>query len=61
MRNSLWIIIAIVSTILGFVMGYATAPMMETGMLSGKGAKPASRIESTKELEQHYRDLFKEK
>lgn len=61
MRNSLWIIITIVSALLGFVMGYATAPMMETGMLSGKGGKPASKIESTKELEQYYKDLFKEK
>ncbi len=61
MRNSLWIVIAIVSTILGFVMGYATAPMVETGMLTGKGGKSAAAIESAKEMEQHYKDLFKEK
>lgn len=61
MRSSLWIVVGIVSTILGFVMGYATAPMVETGMLTGKGGKPASKVESTKELEQYYKDIFKEK
>jgi len=61
MRNSLWIVIAIVSTILGFVMGYATAPMVETGMLTGKGGKPPAKVESAKEMEQYYKDLFREK
>jgi hypothetical protein len=61
MHNSLMTVIAIVSAILGFVLGYATAPMLETGMLSGQGGRPAAAIESSKELEQYYKDLFKEK
>lgn len=61
MHNSLWTVIAIVGGVLGFVMGYATAPMIETGMLTGQGGKPLSKIETRKELEQYYKDLYQEK
>lgn len=60
MRNSLWTVIAIVGGVLGFVMGYATAPMVETGMLTGQGGKPQSKIETRKDLEQYYKDLYRE-
>lgn len=60
MRNILWAVFAIVGAIMGFLMGYATAPMVETGMLTGQGGKPASKIEASKELEQYYKDLYKE-
>jgi hypothetical protein len=61
MRNSLWSVIAIVGAIMGFVMGYATAPMVETGMLTGKGGTPGPKIEASKDLRQYYQDLYKEK
>lgn len=61
MHNSLWTVIAIVGGVMGFVMGYATAPMIETGMLAGQGGKPLSKIETRKELEQYYKDLYQEK
>lgn len=61
MHNSLWTIIAIVGGVMGFVMGYATAPMIEAGMLTGQGGKPLSKIETRKELEQYYKDLYQEK
>lgn len=61
MHNSLWTVIAIVGGVMGFVMGYATAPMIETGMLTGQGGKPLSKIETRKELEQYYKDLYQEK
>lgn len=61
MRNVLWTIFAIVGGIMGFLMGYATAPMIESGMLAGQGGKPASKMEANKELEQFYKDLYKER
>jgi basic membrane lipoprotein Med (substrate-binding protein (PBP1-ABC) superfamily) len=61
MRNSLWSVIAIVSVIMGFLMGYATAPMIETGMLMGRGGQSVPKTETVKELEQYYEDLYKEK
>lgn len=61
MHNSLWTVIAIVGGVMGFIMGYATAPMIETGMLTGQGGKPVSKIETRKELEQYYKDLYQEK
>ncbi|MBI3044081.1 MAG: hypothetical protein HYY78_14770 [Betaproteobacteria bacterium] len=61
MRNVLWTIFAIVGGIMGFLMGYATAPMIESGVLTGQGAKRATKIEAGKELEQFYKDLYKER
>ena len=60
MRSNLWGIFAVVGAIMGFLMGYATAPMIESGLLSGQGGKPHSKIESSKEIEQYYKDLYKE-
>lgn len=60
MRNSLWSIFAVVGAVMGFLMGYATAPMMESGLLSGQDGKPRAKIESKKDLEQYYKDLYKE-
>ena len=61
MRNSLWTIIVIMSAIMGFMLGYATSPMLEVGLIGGKAASPAAKGESKQELEQYYKDLFKEK
>lgn len=60
MRNSLWSIFAVVGAIMGFLMGYATAPMVEYGMFSAKAGKPQPKIEAQKALEQYYKDLYKE-
>ncbi|MDH3318579.1 MAG: hypothetical protein OEO84_02690 [Betaproteobacteria bacterium] len=61
MRNSLWIIIVIMSAIMGYMLGYATSPMIETGLIGGKPAPHAATGAGKKELEQYYQDLFKEK
>lgn len=60
MRNSLWSIFAVVAAIMGFLMGYSTAPMVEYGMFGGEGGKPQPKVESKKALEQYYKDLYKE-
>jgi len=61
MRNNLWSLFAVVGAIMGFLMGYATAPMVESGLLSGHGGKPPSKIEASKEIQQYYKDLYEEK
>ena len=58
MRNSLWTVMALAGAFLGFAMGYATPPMVETGMLAGTGAPP--KAEPSKDLEQYYKDLYKQ-
>jgi hypothetical protein len=60
MRNSLWSIFAVIGVIMGFLMGYATAPMVEYGLFSAKEGKPQPKVESQKALEQYYKDLYKE-
>lgn len=60
MRRSLWSIFAVLGAVMGFLMGYSTAPMIETGLITGQGGKPATKIESRKELEQYYKNLYKE-
>jgi hypothetical protein len=60
MRNSLWSIFVVLGAVMGFLMGYATAPMIESGLMSGQAGKPRTAIESKKEIEQYYKDLYKE-
>ena len=60
MRNSLWSIFAVLGAVMGFLMGYATAPMIESGLISGQGGKPRTVLEDKKALEQYYKDLYKE-
>ena len=60
MRNSLWSIFAVLGAVMGFLMGYATAPMIESGLLSTQSGKPRAKIETRKEIEQYYQDLYKE-
>jgi hypothetical protein len=60
MRNSLWSIFAVLGAVMGFLMGYATAPIIESGLLSAQAGKPRAKIETRKEIEQYYQDLYKE-
>lgn len=60
MHNSLWSIFVVLGAVMGFLMGYATAPMIESGLISGQGGKAATQVETRKEIEQYYKDLYKE-
>jgi len=57
MKTSLWIVITLAGAFLGFSMGFATPPMVETGMITGKGAPP--KVEKAEELKKFYQDLYK--
>jgi hypothetical protein len=60
MKNSLWVIIIVVSGFLGFMMGYSFPPLVETGLAAGKGkaAPPVQKID--KDMQDYYKDLYKE-
>jgi hypothetical protein len=58
-NRNLWAIFVVVGAILGFMMGYATAPMVETGMFSDEPAGPKTK--ATEDVKQYYEDLYKRK
>ncbi|TAN54245.1 MAG: hypothetical protein EPN19_07205 [Betaproteobacteria bacterium] len=60
MHNNLWSLFAVLGAVMGFLMGYATAPMIESGLMSGQGGKAATQVETRKAIEQYYKDLYKE-
>lgn len=60
MRKSLWSIFAVLGAVMGFLMGYSTAPMVESGLITGQGGKRAVKVDTRKEIEQYYKDLYKE-
>lgn len=60
MKNPLWIIIVIVAAFLGFMMGYSVPPFVETGFAGGKGkaAQPGQKLD--KDMQNYYKNLYKE-
>lgn len=60
MKNSLWIIIAVVAAFLGFMMGYSVPPFVETGFAGSKGkaAQPVQKLD--KDMQDYYKNLYKE-
>jgi len=57
MKNDLWIVIAVTAAFIGFLSGYSLPPLVETGMLTGKGGEAKITQELDKDMEQYYRDL----
>ncbi len=60
MKNDLWVVIVVTVTFIGFMMGYSLPPLVETGMLSGKGGPVEALQTLDKDTEQYYRDLLKD-
>ncbi len=59
MKNTLWLIIVIVSGFLGFMVGYSTPPFMEVGFgVGGHGAAVESL--SDEEMLKQYEDLYRD-
>ncbi len=59
MKQQLWVIIVMVVTLLGFMMGYSVPPFMEVGF----GVKTESKepqAMSSEELEQYYKSLYQD-
>ncbi len=60
MKNDLWVVIVVTVAFIGFMMGYSLPPLVETGMLSGKGGQAEAVQTLDKDAEQYYRDLLKD-
>ena len=60
MKNTLWIIIIVVSGFLGFMMGYSFPPFLQTDLSGGKlKAAPAAQ-QVDKKMQDYYKNLYKE-
>ena len=57
MKQQLWIIIVMVATLLGFMMGYSVPPFMEVGF-GVKSESKAPEAMSSEELDQYYKSLY---
>ncbi len=60
MKESLWVVIVVTAAFVGFLMGYSLPPLVETGMLTGKGGQAGVASELDEEMQDYYRDLLKE-
>lgn len=60
MKNDLWVVIIITLGFVGFLMGYSLPPLVETGMLTGKGGQAQEVQNLDKDMAQYYRDLSKD-
>jgi len=60
MKNDLWVVIVITLGFIGFLMGYSLPPLVETGMLAGKGKEAGAVQNLDKDTAQYYRDLLKD-
>jgi len=60
MKSDLWVVIVVTVTFVGFLIGYSLPPLVETGMLTGKGGQAELTRELGEDMEQYYRDLLKE-
>lgn len=60
MTHTFWIVIAVVTTILGFLMGYTVSPMLEVGYLTGDRESAGIKAEADQEMQDYYRDLLRE-
>jgi hypothetical protein len=60
MKNSLWIIIIVVSAFLGFMMGYSFPPFVETGFAGASGKAPQAGPKLDKDMQDYYKNLYKE-
>lgn len=60
MKNNLWIVIMVTAAFLGFLIGYSTPPLIESGMIGGKGKQAKKPPALQKDTSQYYRDLYKD-
>jgi len=57
MKQQLWIIILLVVTLLGFMMGYSVPPFMEVGF-GVKSESSTPQAVPPEDLEQYYKSLY---
>ncbi len=62
MKNTFWTMFLITAVFTSFLLGYSVPPLLEVGMIGGKGEKPSPAMEQTlnKQMEEYYRSLLGE-
>jgi len=60
MKQQLWIIILMVSVLLGFMMGYSVPPFMEVGFGVKTESAPTQQAETIENLEDYYKSLYQQ-
>lgn len=61
MKNGLWVVILVVGSFMGFLMGYSLPPMIEVGMVGGEGHQQAGiKTDVSEDLQEYYDSLLKE-
>ena len=60
MKQQLWIIILMVATLLGFMMGYSVPPFMEVGFGVKTESGETQGGMSQEELEEYYKSLYQD-
>jgi len=61
MKDSLWIVIVVTMVFISFLLGYSVPPLIESGMIGGKGTKVGVDTELDTKTEDYYRNLLEEK
>ena len=61
MKNSLWVVILIVLSFMGFMMGYSLPPMFEVGLIGGSGKQEIGlKSKMSDEMDEYYKQLLKD-
>ncbi len=62
MRNTLWTMFLITAVFTSFLLGYSVPPLLEVGMIGGKGGTTSPTIEPklNEQMEEYYRSLLEE-
>ena len=61
MKSSLWVVILVVLSFMGFMMGYSLPPMYEVGLIGGSGKQDVGlKSEVSDEMEEYYKQLLKD-
>ena len=61
MKSGLWVVIIVVGSFMGFLMGYSLPPMIEVGMIgSGEQQSVGIQTEVSDDMQEYYDNLLKE-
>ena len=61
MKSSLWVVILVVLSFMGFMMGYSLPPMYEVGLIGGSGKQDVGlKSEISDEMDEYYKQLLKD-
>jgi len=61
MKNSLWVVILIVLSFMGFMMGYSLPPMYEVGLIGSSGKQEIGlKSKMSDEMADYYKQLLKD-